>query len=139
MNNGIKYALVFTGGAIVGFSVCGVKLIEYALNDDDIREGIKKKISGHINKALYGEEKVSYANYNDVAFETREKAEKILEQMNEEIDQYGLVTVADFKELCGVASNYKDNQCGWTSIRDAEIIRVRDGYRIKFPRVLPID
>lgn len=74
MNNSIKYALVFTGGAIVGFGVCCVKLIEYALNDDDIREGIKKKISGRINKALYGEGRVSYANYNDVVFETREKS-----------------------------------------------------------------
>lgn len=139
MNNSIKYALVFTGGAIVGFGVCGVKLIGYALNDDYIRDGITKKISGRIDKALFGEGRVSYANYNDVAFETREKAEKILEQMNEEIDRYGFVTVADYKELCGVAGDYKDNKYGWTNIRDAEVTRVRAGYSIRFPRVLAVD
>lgn len=145
MNNSIKYALVFTGGAIVGFGVCCVKLIEYALNDDDIREGIKKKISGRVNKVLYGEEgpryssRVSYANYYDIVFKTHEKAEKTLEHMLEIIDRYGFVTVADYKELCGVAGDYKDNKYGWTNIRDAEVTRLRAGYSIRFPRVLPID
>ena len=42
-------------------------------------------------------------------------------------------------DLVGVTGNYTDNKYGWTNIRNAEVVRVRDGYRIKLPRALPID
>ena len=59
--------------------------------------------------------------------------------MDELIDTYKLVSVADLKDLVGITGNYTDNRYGWTSIRSAEVVRVRDGYTIKMPRPMPID
>lgn len=153
MNKGIKYALVFTGGAAVGFGICGVKLISYALNDDDIRDGIKKKVSNRIDKALYGD-RVSYAHYynpyrnyrrstyctnDNIRFDSREKAEDVLTNMQDIIDAYGFATVADLYDLSGITSNYTDCKYGWTHLRDANIIRLGYGYTLKLPRTIAID
>ena len=42
-------------------------------------------------------------------------------------------------DLVGIKGNYTDNKYGWMNIRNAEIMRVRDGYMIKMPRAVPID
>lgn len=67
MSKGIKYALVFTGGVAVGIGVCGAELISYALNDEDIREGIKNKISRKIDEILYGDEP-NRRRYSNVSY-----------------------------------------------------------------------
>ena len=60
--------------------------------------------------------------------------------MDELIDAYGFVTVADLYDLVGVTGNYTDNKYGWTSIRNAEPVRARGGgYILKLPRAIPID
>ena len=37
-------------------------------------------------------------------------------------------------DLAGVTCDYTYNDYGWTSLRDAEVVRIRDGYYIKLPR-----
>lgn len=78
-------------------------------------------------------------SYDDIILTTRGEAEDVLMRMDELMDTYGLVRVADLKDLVGVTGQYTDNKYGWTNIRNAEIVRVRDGYMIKMPRAVPID
>ena len=78
-------------------------------------------------------------SYDTITLDTRGEAEEVLARMDEISDTYKMVRVADFYDLVGVTGNYTDNKYGWTNIRNAEVIRVRDGYRIKLPRALPID
>ena len=78
-------------------------------------------------------------SYDDIILSSRGEAEDVLSRMDELIDSYGLVRVADLYDLVGITGNYTDNKYGWTNIRNAEIIRVRDGYMIKMPRAIPID
>ena len=78
-------------------------------------------------------------SYNEIILETRGEAEEILTRMDELIDTYGLVRVADLYDLVGVSGNYTDNKYGWTNIRNAKIVRVRDGYMIEKPKALPIN
>lgn len=78
-------------------------------------------------------------SYDNITLDTRGEAEEVLARMDEIIDTYKMVRVADFYDLVGVTGNYTDNKYGWTNIRNAEVVRVRDGYRIKLPRALPID
>ena len=59
--------------------------------------------------------------------------------MDELVDTYGVVRVADLYDLVGKTGDYTDNKYGWTNIRNAEIVRVREGYWIKMPRAMPID
>ena len=79
-------------------------------------------------------------SFEDIILDSRAEAEEVLERMDELIEAYGLVRVADLKDLVGVSGPYTDNKYGWTNIRNAEIVRVRDGgYWIKMPRPIPID
>lgn len=77
-------------------------------------------------------------SYDDIILETRGEAEAVLSRMDEIMEEYEIVRVADLYDLVGVTGEHTDNKYGWTNIRNAEIERVRDGYRIKMPRALPI-
>lgn len=79
-------------------------------------------------------------SYDDIVLSSRGEAEDVLTRMDEIIDTYRLVRVADLFDLVGITTtNPQDNKYGWTSIRNARIERVRDGYMIKLPRAMPID
>jgi hypothetical protein len=78
-------------------------------------------------------------SYDDIILETRGEAEEVLSRMDELIDMYGMVTVADLYDLVGVSGNYTDNKYGWVNIRNAEPVRVQDGYMLKLPKALPLD
>lgn len=77
-------------------------------------------------------------DYDDIILDNRGEAEEVLSRMDELISVYGLASVADFYDLVGVSGNYTDNKYGWTDIRNATVVRVRDGYVIKFPKALPL-
>lgn len=78
-------------------------------------------------------------SYDDIILDSRSEAEEVLTRMEELIDQYGMVSVADLYDLVGITGNYTDNKYGWTNIRSAEPIRVRDGYMLRLPKALPIN
>lgn len=78
-------------------------------------------------------------SYDDIILETRGEAEEVLARMDELIDNYGVVSVADLYDLVGITGNYTDNKYGWSNIRNAEPVRVRDGYILKLPKALPIN
>lgn len=77
-------------------------------------------------------------SYDDIVLETRGEAEAVLSRMDEIMDEYNIVRVADLYDLVGVTGNFTDNNYGWTNIRNAKIVRVHDGYKIDMPRALPI-
>lgn len=77
-------------------------------------------------------------SYDDIILETRGEAEAVLARMDEIMEEYEIVRVADLYDLVGITGEHTDNKYGWTNIRNAEVERVRDGYRIKMPRALPI-
>lgn len=78
-------------------------------------------------------------SYDDIILESRGEAQDVLTRMDELVDTYGVVRVADLYDLVGKTGDYTDNKYGWTNIRNAEIVRVREGYWIKMPRAMPID
>lgn len=78
-------------------------------------------------------------DYDDIVLDNRGEAEEVLARMDELIATYGLVSVADLYDLVGITGNYTDNKYGWTDIRSATIIRVRDGCLIKLPKALPLN
>ena len=88
----------------------------------------------------YSDSRVRSAySYDDIILETRGEAEDVLDRMGELIDTYGIVSVADMYDLVGISGNYTDNKYGWTNLRNAEPIRVRDGYLLKLPKPGPIN
>ena len=105
-------------------------------------------VSGKSNKGAPAS-KVSYRSYydrgnerydyDDIVLDKRDEAEDVLSRMDELISTYGMASVADLYELVGVTGNYTDNKYGWTDIRSASAIRVRDGYLLKLPKALPLN
>lgn len=81
----------------------------------------------------------SVYNYSDVTVPTRSDAEEVLARMDEMIETYGMVSVADLYDLVGVTGNYTDHKYGWTSLRTAEAVRASDGYLLKLPRATPLN
>lgn len=81
----------------------------------------------------------SVYDYDDIIFDSRGEAEEVLDRMDELVELYGNVSVAEFYDLAGISSEYTSNKYGWTNIHTAKIVRVSgDGYMIKLPRVMPL-
>lgn len=76
---------------------------------------------------------------DDIIFSSRGEAEKVLAKMDEVIDVYKIVSVADLYDFIGETCEYTANNYGWTNIRNVEPIRVRDGYKLNLPNPKPID
>ena len=152
MNKHVKNACIFASGAAVGFVVCGVSMVKIALETDDVRRFIASKISDKIYEFISDEEaprrqsnkKVSYRNayyskrVGDIFFDSRETAEKVLELSKEIINEYGFVTIADMYDLAGLNTTYTEQNYGWVDLKEAKIIRVRPGYKLVLPEMIPI-
>lgn len=78
-------------------------------------------------------------DYDEIILESRAEAEEVLNSMDDLLERYGLVSVADLYDLVGITGNYTDNKYGWTNLRHASVQRLRDGYLLKLPRAIPLD
>ena len=82
----------------------------------------------------------SYTGYShdDLIFESHSEASEVLTRMDELMETYHVVSVADFYELAGMSCSFTDHDYGWNDIRTANIVPVRDGWVIKLPKVQAI-
>jgi len=80
-------------------------------------------------------------DFDDVVLPTRGDAESVLSELFDLTRDFGMASVADFYDLCGIETNFTDNKYGWTDLRGANVSRqVRGGgYIINLPRTQPID
>lgn len=65
--------------------------------------------------------------FDEIIFETRGDAEVVLERMSDQIADYGLVTVSDLYDFCGMTGDYTDDRWGWAESRGFSIGRARGG------------
>lgn len=124
----------------------GIDMVLYGGNGRVKRDSATSKVS---YRSYYDrkDERDSRANtpvsrtgysHDEIIFITRGDAERVLDCMENVIDQYGLVTVADYYEFAGERSEHTDQRYGWTNIRSAKVVRVYDGYRIDLPKAYPL-
>lgn len=77
---------------------------------------------------------------DDIVMNTRAEAEDVLTELENVLEQYPSVTVADLYEAAGApTSNYQANKYGWTDLRAAVVQRVPGGWSIRMPRAIPLD
>lgn len=76
--------------------------------------------------------------FDNITFETRSDAEQVLSAMDDILEEYNSVRVADLYELVGVTGDYTDHNYGWYNLRSAEAVRYRGGWRLRLPRVTPL-
>ena len=79
-------------------------------------------------------------DYDELAFETRGDTERVLVTLDEIMDTYKMVKVADLYDAAGRTPSSVMFNYGWTDIHTASVVRTVDGYyMIRLPRVLPLD
>lgn len=78
-------------------------------------------------------------DYDDIEFDDRGEAELVKQQMQDTIDRYGVVTVADLYDLVDLPSPYTSQKYGWMNVSNAEVVRSRGKYMLKLSRAVPID
>ena len=131
--------------------------------EDLVTYGIRRILRGDTGTRRSGSsiDSISYRDYNkiskrdDVRYEdssrtrtgydydyvivgSRAEAEEVLMRLDELIETYGQASVADLYDLVGITGKYTDNNYGWTNIRNAEPVQVRDGYLLRLPKVGPL-
>lgn len=136
-----------------------VKIITDSFKDgvDIIFKGASSR--GSRNSGTYPGNYISYNNYSnnnaqrrtttapakpvhspsDITLPSRRDAEAVLNQMNDILQQYGAVTVADLYDSVGITHSFTDVKYGWTDLRNADISRDGEGWYIKFPNAYPLD
>jgi hypothetical protein len=90
-------------------------------------------------KNLRRPQKNTIYSCKDIYLESRRDAEAVLDQMDDLIEKYGYVSVADLYNMVGFTEEYTDYDYGWISISSAKVINSRDGYMLKLPRAMPLD
>lgn len=78
-------------------------------------------------------------SYEDIVVSSRAEAEEVLTRLDEAIETYGMVSIADLYDLVGKTSDYTDQKYGWKNLRSAEAVRVSDGWWIKLPKAITLD
>ena len=74
-------------------------------------------------------------SYEEIVLETRGQALSVIACMEEVIDTYECVSVADLYEMVDLTGNYTDNNYGWLDLRGAQVIQLRrGGYALKLPK-----
>ena len=123
----------------------GIDMILYGGTGDSGRRSNVDRISYrnyYDNRSSIRRDDRTYSSvydYDDIILATMGEARDVLSRMDELIDTYGMVSVADLYDLVGISGNYTDNKYGWTNLKTARITRVRDGYRIEMPRAMVIE
>lgn len=133
----LLYDIVTKGARIIFYGEDGSK---------DVRSGNSSKVSYRSyydarrserpreNKIDYREPRTAVGyDYDNIIIASKGEAEDVLTRMDEMIDTYGAVSVADFYEMVGITGEYTDNNYGWTDLRSAYVSRTRDGFIIRFP------
>lgn len=78
-------------------------------------------------------------DFDDIVLQNRAEAEEVLEKLWEIVSKYDTATVADLYELVGIRSTHVDHKWGWSDLRGATVIRVRDGFLLELPDVQPME
>ena len=89
--------------------------------------------------ALNGGKPNTLFTVNTIIFPERADAETVLLNLKEAIVSYGMVSVADFYEQVNVKSVFTDQKWGWRDLSQADILRVDEGFSIRFPRVVALE
>ena len=128
-----------------------------------IKKTITDVVKNSIDMFFYGEvsrsnrsnsSRISYSSYydrdreprsrrnslliDDIVLESRAEAEEVLDRLDEMIEEFGMASVLNLYDLIGVTAPFTADKYGWTDIRNATAVRVRDGYLLKLPRVMPL-
>ena len=83
--------------------------------------------------------RTSRKTFDDIWFENRGDVETVVDNLNEIMATYHVVSVADLFELSNQNTVFTDNRFGWTDLGAMRVIQSGGGYILKMPPPRPID
>lgn len=113
--------------------------------------GSRKKTTSRISYGSFYDERDSRPrrssgkrgfDYDDIIFKSKAAAEEALDSMDEIINHYGSVSVQDYYEIACIDPDeipYTADRYGWTDLRNARAVSVRNGAIIQLPKAFPLD
>lgn len=79
----------------------------------------------------------SVLGYDRFVFDNRGDAEQVLLQMQDIIEEYGIVRVSDFYDIIQKTPPVTAHDWGWKSVVNAKVTVCSEGFCIQFPPVKP--
>lgn len=78
--------------------------------------------------------------YNDWVFENRSDAVAKLEELNDRLSEFKIVSVADFYDIIGKTPQHTDVNYGWRNLSEAKVVATPDGgFSIRLPKAKVIN
>lgn len=77
-------------------------------------------------------------DFDEIILSSRVEADEVIDRLYDLVSKYDSASVADLYELTGVMSNHQDQRWGWTDLRGAGVLRVRNGYLLNLPEAQPL-
>lgn len=75
----------------------------------------------------------------EIAFEDRADAQRVLDELTDQIDQFGMVSAYDLYEAAGLSCEWTLKNWGWYDLINARVVRTRDGdFVIELPRMISL-
>lgn len=93
--------------------------------DPDIGPGDRREVSRR--------SRVNH-DFSEIVVGSRGEALDILEGLDKQLGQFGVVTVADFYDLAGITAEFVDESWGWADLRSATVRQTRAGFICDLPR-----
>lgn len=81
----------------------------------------------------------SNLSLDDFIFQTRGEANDVLDRLSTILIDYGVVTVADLYDLCGLRTPYTYNNYAWRDLSTAGVSLTKDGYLLNLPTPQALD
>lgn len=77
-------------------------------------------------------------NTSGVEIDSRVEAEEVLAAMNRTIDQFDVVTLAEFYQLVRITPDHTDYKWGWEDLGGSHIVHSRGSYYVELPDPIPL-
>lgn len=75
----------------------------------------------------------------DITLDNRGEAEAVIHQLKDMLAEYGEVSVGDLYDIVGISNDFTDYKYGWVNLESAKAVRVRDGYFLDLPKIIPLN
>jgi hypothetical protein len=81
----------------------------------------------------------SQHDFDEIVLTSRAEAEEVIDGLYDILARDYVPSVADLYVLVGLKPSHTDNKWGWTDLRGASVVRVRNGYLLDLPEPEPLD
>lgn len=94
--------------------------------------------SGRTQEDRYSRDDRNRQNTSVIELDSRAEAEQVLVSLNASLDQFDVVTLAEFYQLVKISPEHTDYKFGWEDLGNARIAHSRGAYYLDLPPVITL-